>query len=223
MPNKLKKLLLSEVLIDAKLTQRIAYIAVMSALAVVCNMFEIKVSADMQFSLTIFISAMTGIIIGPLFGFTAAFIGDLVGFLVNSGGFPYMPWIGLAMGAVALIAGLVMNGLNFKFKGAIFLKLAIVCILTLALCTIGINTTAFWVLYSKGVPYFAYVSTRLFVQGQIWNSLFNYGLLLVAYPTFDRVKAIIIKNINVKKAALAEETSEQADGENHTLEDKAEN
>ncbi len=191
---KIKKLFLSDLMKDCTHTQKIAYIAVMTALLVVCNMFfEFKL-ADTQFSLTLFFSALTGMIIGPIFGFVACFLGDLVGFLYNSGGFMYMPWIGLSMGLTALISGLVMNIIDIKNKFATYLKILIVALLTFFICTVAINTTAFWILYNtKKVPYFAYLITRLFVQGQIWNSLFNYGLLFVLYPTIMRIKNIIKK------------------------------
>ena len=130
MSNKLKKLLFSEILFDLSKTQRIAYIAVMSALCVICNMFfEFKL-ADTQFSLTIFFSAMTGMIIGPIFGFVACFVGDLVGFLYNSGGFMYYPWIGISMGLIAVISGLIINGIEMKNKLSVYIKIAIVSLLT---------------------------------------------------------------------------------------------
>ena len=191
--------MLSEIMIDSTHTQKIAYVALMTALTVVCNMFfEFKL-ADTQFSLTIFFSALTGMVIGPLFGFVACFLGDLVGFLYNSGGFMYMPWIGLSMGVVALLSGLIMNCVDFKNKFTVYLKISIVCVLTFLICTIAINTTAFWIIYNtKKVPYFAYLITRLFVQGQIWNSLFNYVLLFVFYPVILRVKNSIKANQNCK-------------------------
>lgn len=194
MPKKLKRLLLSDLMLDATSTQRIAYVGIMTALCVVCNMFfEFKL-ADTQFSLTIFFSAMTGMLIGPLFGFTACFLGDLVGFLYNSGGFAYMPWIGLSMGLVAFVSAIVVNGFYFKFKGGVYVKLAIVSLLTFVLCTVAINTTCFWILYNtKKVPFFVYLSTRLFIQGQIWNSVFNYALLFVFFPMVLRVRQILEK------------------------------
>ncbi len=192
---KLKKLFSSTIMEDSTPTQRIAYVAIMSAFLVVCNMFFEFKFADTQFSLTIFFSALTGLIIGPLYGFVACFLGDLVGFLYNSAGFMYMPWIGIAMGMVALISGLVMNSFNFNFKLAIYIKLLIVCILTFLICTVAINTTAFWIIYNtKKVPYFAYLVTRLFVQGQIWNSLFNYVLLFIFYPVILKIKSLIKKH-----------------------------
>lgn len=189
---KFKKLFSSDVLEECSSTQKIAYVAVMTALCVVCNMFFEFKFADTQFSLTLFFSAITGMIIGPVFGFVACFLGDLVGFLYNSAGFMYMPWIGLSMGLTAFISGLILNMFNFKSKFALYLKLAIICLLTFLICTVAINTTAFWLIYNtRKVPFFAYLFTRLFVQGQIWNSLFNYALLFISFPVFLRVKKLI--------------------------------
>lgn len=184
-----KNLLFSTTLQDKNKSHKIAYIAVTTALTVVTNMFFEFKFADVQFSLTIVVSALAGIVLGSLFGFVACFLGDLVGFLYNSGGFMYMPWVGISMGLVALISGLVVNGLKWKFKGALQVKLALVSVLTFALCTVAINTTAFWLLYSK-VPYGTYLVTRLFVQGQIWNSLFNYALLFLFVPVLKRIRPL---------------------------------
>ncbi|MBQ4053405.1 MAG: ECF transporter S component [Clostridia bacterium] len=170
-------------------SHKIAYIAVVAALCVVVNMFEIKF-VDVQFSLTLAVSALAGIILGGAFGFVACFLGDLVGFLYNSSGYMYMPWIGIAMGCVALISGMLIGGVRLPVKGGVYIKLGIVSVSTFLLCTVGINTTAFWLLYAKGVPYFTYLTARLFVQGQIWNSLLNYALLFVLVPVLKNVKAL---------------------------------
>ena len=183
-----KRVLFSPTLAEKNESHRIAYIAVMTALVIVANMFfEFKL-ADTQFSLTLVISALTGVVIGPLFGGVACFLGDLVGFFYNSGGFAYYPWIGISMALVAVISGLTY-ALPLKMKGALYIKTAIVSILTFALCTVAINTTAFWLIYSK-VSYTTYLVSRLFVQGQIWNSVFNYALLFVAVPLLHRVKPL---------------------------------
>ena len=184
-----KKVLLSPTLATKNAAHRIAYIAIVTAFVVVANMFfEFKLM-DTQFSLTILFSALAGILIGPLFGFVACFLGDLVGFLYNSAGFAYMPWIGLSMGVVAFISGLVIGGIRGKNNAFLCLKIAIVCVLTFAICTVGINTTAFWLLYSK-VDYGTYLVSRLFVQGQIWNSVVNYALLFVTVFVLKGVKPL---------------------------------
>ena len=190
--NAWRRLLLSETLADKNKSHKIAYIAVFTALAVVMNtFFEFKMM-DTQFSFTIVTSALTGIVIGPVFGFVACFLGDLVGFLYHSAGFAYMPWIGLSMGLTAVIAGLIMNGIPAKNLWFRALKLGAVCVLTFLICTVAINTTAFWILYSK-VDYWTYLCSRLFVQGQIWNSIFNYVLLFIVLPILGEIKQLRIK------------------------------
>ena len=185
--SRLEEVLFSKTLAKKGRSHKIAYIAVMTALCVVANMFfEFKL-ADTQFSLTIVISALTGILIGPIFGFASCFLGDLVGFLYHSAGFAYMPWIGLSMGLTAVLAGFIVNGWKGDKAWFLYIKLALVCLSSFLLCTVAINTTAFWLLYSK-VDYFTYLVSRLFVQGQIWNSLFNFLMLFIAVPTLKRVK-----------------------------------
>ena len=188
-----KKLLLSETLVGKRDSHKIASIAVMTAFSVVANMFfEFKL-AETQFSLTLLVSFLTGIIIGPLFGFVACFLGDLVGFLYHSAGFIYMPWIGLSLGVTAAISGLLVNGWRSKRAWFLYVKLGLACLLSLALCTVLINTTAFWLLYNPKVSFWTYLVSRLFVQGQIWNCLVNYALLFLCLPSLARVKPLKIK------------------------------
>lgn len=184
--------LLFGALVDKKASQKIAYTAVVTAFVVVANMFfEFKL-AETQFSLTIFVSAIAGILIGPLLGFAACFLGDLVGFLYHSGGFAYLPWIGLSLGMIAFLSGLIVGGLKSGAKWFLYVKLSIVCVLTFLLCTVAINTTAFWLLYSK-IGYWEYLVSRLFIQGQIWNSIVNYALLFIAVPALNRIKPLKLR------------------------------
>ena len=186
---KWKRVLFSSTLEGKNESHKIAYIALMTALIVVANMFFEFKFAETQFSLTLVISALTGFIIGPIFGFAACFLGDLVGFLYHSAGYAYLPWIGISMGLTATIAGLC-GELPLSFKGGKYFKIALVSLLSFTVCTVAINTTAFWLLYASGVPYTTYLVSRLFIQGQIWNSLFNYALLFIAVPTLSKVKPL---------------------------------
>ncbi len=187
-----ERLLFSDALVNKTRSQKIAYIAVMTAFCVVTNMFfEFKL-AETQFSLTLAVSILTGILIGPVFGFVACFLGDLVGFLYNSAGFAYLPWVGISMGLTALLAGGILTLWKGNGRGwFLFVKLGVVCLVTFLICTVAINTTAFWLLYSK-VPYGTYLISRLFVQGQIWNSFFNYALVFFLLPVLNKIKALKI-------------------------------
>lgn len=189
--NRWKEILLSPTLAYKSAGKRVAYIAVVTALVVVCNMFfEFKL-AETQFSFTIVVSSLAGILIGPLCGFVACFLGDLVGFLYNSAGFAYLPWIGISMGITAMLAGFIVGGIDVKKSWFLYVKLALVSILTFAICTVAINTTMFWKLYSK-VDYWTYFVSRMFVKGQIWNTLFNAALLFVLVPTLKSIKPLQI-------------------------------
>ena len=131
-PSKSKKgklwerVLFSDLLVDKSKGVRVAYIGVLAALCIAVNMFEIKF-ATVQFSFTLFASVLSGILIGPVFGFAAVFWGDGVGYLVNSAGYPYYWWVALSCALMAAIAGLVMK-LPLKFRGSMYVKLVIICV-----------------------------------------------------------------------------------------------
>ena len=203
-----KQILFSQVLSDKSAAKRIAYIGVTAALCIVTNMFEIKF-ATTQFSFTIFSSVLAGILIGPLYGFCAVFLGDGVGYLCNSMGYPYYWWVALSCATMALLSGLIMNGLRFRFKGSVYVKLALVCVATLLICSLAINTTGMYYIGLKlympknvqqaflerfgGVQsYWGYCLIRFFLLGQIYNSLVNYALLFAALPVLIAIKPLKI-------------------------------
>jgi len=212
--NKLKKLFLSELILSANATRRIVYIALITAFNVVTNMFlEFRMS-DTQFSLTIAVSVLSGVLLGPAFGFVACFTGDLLGFIINSWGFVYMPWVGLSTAMTAFIAGMIINGVNFKFKGQTAVKIIITCLLSLLICTIAINSTGFYFynykmgfstavidyvkkVFGTDVGYIGYVAYRMIFKGQILNCLFNYAVVGITVP--------LVLNVKVFKGKKTEE------------------
>ncbi len=204
-PSKWKRLLYSDLMLGLSDARQIAYIGVMTALSIAVNMFEFKF-ADTQFSFTVFASILTGIILGPVFGFVAVFLGDAVGFFVNSGAFVYMPWVGLSVAAMALIAGLCMK-LPLHFAGSCYVKLAVICVLSLLVCSVGINTTGFYFYYrsvgftSKALAYidehfggvnmyWTYALARLVFMGQLMNNAANFVLLFAAVPLLKAIKPL---------------------------------
>lgn len=203
-----KKIFFSELILSKSAGQRIAYVAVIAALSVVSNMFLEFKFFDVQFSITILISALAGIMLGPLSGFAACYIGDFAGYIYNSWGYIYMPWVGLSTGMLAFLGGLIMN-IRLNFKDAVYVKLAAICVLSFLVCTVGINSTGFYFYnramgfstavvdyvserFGTGVSYFGYVAYRLFFKGQIWNNVFNYALLFALVPVLNAVKPLKI-------------------------------
>ena len=200
-----KKLFLSELIVNSSRTKRIVYIAMLAAFSVVTNMFLEFKFYDVQFSLTIIVSAIIGGLIGAIPGFLACMLGDFVGYIYNSWGYLYMPWVGLSTGMIAFIAGIIINGVNIKAKGAIYIKLVLVCLISFFVCTVGINSTGFYFYnqamgFSKAVmdyvaehfggnvSYIAYVAYRLIFKLQIVNCIVNYAVLIAIYPLITRIK-----------------------------------
>ncbi|MDE7296267.1 MAG: ECF transporter S component [Clostridia bacterium] len=205
-PRFWEKLVFSDLLASKSVAGKIAYTGLVAALCIVTNMFEIKF-ASVQYSLTVFSSVLAGMLAGPLLGFGAVFLGDGLGYLYNGAGFPYYWWVALSCATMALLAGAVVNVRIGKGKKALYIKLAIICVLTFAVCSVGINTTG---MYYLGLPlYFPqnvrqaveevfggefsfgiYFVIRFFILGQIWNSLVNYALLFVALPLLSTIKSL---------------------------------
>ena len=202
-----KRLLFSDVLVGKSAAKKIAYVGVSAALCIATNMFEIKF-ATVQFSFTIFSSVLAGILIGPLFGFCAVFLGDGIGYLYNSMGYPYYWWVALSCATMALISGLTM-AIPLRFKGSVYFKLAFICALVLAVCSAGINSAGMYYIglnlyMPKNVAqaiaerfggewsFGAYLIIRFFLLGQIYNSLVNYALLFVTVPVLKAIKPLKI-------------------------------
>lgn len=207
-----QKFAFSPILLKKPASHKISYVAVLTALLTVCNaLLEIKF-LDVQFSVTLFLSATAGIILGAGSGFIACMIGDGLGFMLSSWGYIYMPWVGLTSGVTAILAGCIFYFLKLNFKGSIFLKLAIISLLSFIIGTIAINSTGFYLYnyfigFSKSFidyasehfggnsTFLAYVFYRLIFKGQIFNSLVNYSLLFLIVP--------IILNITTFKKELS--------------------
>ena len=189
-----------------KPAKMIATLAMLMAMSIVANMFLEFKMFDTQFSLTIAVSAFVGLAAGPLTGFLICFIGDLIGFLVNPGGV-YMFWIGLSTGCFALIAGL-LSIRKAKSVAVRYLKVALFCVISFSVCTIGINSLGFY-LYNmelgfmasvknyvldtfgrEEVTFFGYVLYRLIFKMQILNSVFNYAVVFGMYSVLRYVKPL---------------------------------
>ena len=195
-------------LVDKTAAKKIAYIAVLAALCIVTNTFEIKF-ATVQFSFTIVSSVLAGMMIGPLFGAAAVFLGDGIGYLMNSMGYPYYWWVALSCAMMAVIAGLIMY-IPMRFKGSIYVKLALICVSTLFLCSVGINSTGMYYIglklympkdvlaafekrFGGRQTYLYYLVIRFFILGQIWNSLVNYALLFAIIPALKAIKPLKLR------------------------------
>ncbi len=201
----LARLLFSDPLLRAGAAKRLAYIAAMAALCIISNMFEIKF-ATTQFSLTVFTSCLAGILLGAFPGACAVFLGDGIGYLVNSMGYLYYWWVALACAVMAVISGLVMR-LPLRFRGGILVKLVLISLLTFFISSVGINTTGMYFiglklyfpenvetavaeLFGGRFDFWVYCLIRFLILGQLWNSLLNDFLLFLIVPALVRVRSL---------------------------------
>ena len=185
----LSSLMFSRMLEEKNAAKKIAYIALMTAFCVVANMLEIKLGS-VQFSLTILISGLTGMVIGGGAGFCACFLGDLIGFFLHPFG-EYSPFIGISTGLMALFIGWAFYLFEQPQKG-IYLKLGVACLLIFIVCTCGITTLYLNLAWKKSMTFWEYLPFRLFVEGQIYNSLVNSALVVLGLPALSKLKILKI-------------------------------
>ena len=201
---RLMRFIFSPYALKKSVTTRLALMGLATAVMYVANAFlEVKF-LDVQFSLTIVLSCATGCVLGPLSGFTVCVLADFLGWLANSSGFIYMPWVGLSTGLNALLGGIFLGFDYAEFKGGKALKCALFILASFLGCTVAVNSTGFY-FYNKamgfstavvnyvaerfggeGVSYFAYLVYRLIFKGQIYNSAVNYALVAIFYPWFTK-------------------------------------
>ena len=203
----LKSLTFSPLLQNKSATKKIAYIAVITAFLTVGNtLLEIKFS-DVQFSFTLLLSMLAGVILGGGSGFIACVIGDAIGFMLNSWGYIYMPWVGLTSGVTALLSGVIFYKVKFEFRFATILKMVLICLSSFLIGTVLINSTGFYFYnYKMGfstavinyikdtfggdVTFVGYVLYRLIFKLQILNCLVNYALFIISLPIILKVLKI---------------------------------
>ena len=186
-----KALCFSNFLMGKDVAHKIAYIAVMTALAVIVNTLEIKLTVA-QFSFTIFFTALAGVFLGGVVGFCVGFLGDMIGFFLHPMG-EYSPWIGISTGLMAFLVAicvLLFKGETMKQKYA---KLAVGSLLIFVCCTCGITALYLNLVWYKSMTYFEYIIERLFVEGQILNSLVNSAMIIFLLPRLEKIKILGIK------------------------------
>lgn len=154
-------------------TQKIVYVSVLTALSAAVNLLTYYPVSYIAITFTPVVCFVAGYLLGAKAGFAVGFIGDLIGGLLFPAGV-YNPLIGVASGLMGFIPGIIFE----YFGGNVYLKALISSILTLFICTAGINTFALYLMYGLGKKtYFAYLITRL--PWQVLNAAVNCALCIL--------------------------------------------
>jgi|AGTN01.1.fsa_nt_gi Protein of unknown function (DUF1393). len=93
-------------------TKKIAYAGVLTAIAVVLNIFDINLFGNSnKLTFTYTVSFVAGIFFGPVVGLTVGALGDVIGFLIKPSGV-WIPTITLASALIGFIPGLIFYIFN---------------------------------------------------------------------------------------------------------------
>ena len=167
-------------------TQKITYIALLSALATVCNIFDIKISDEFQISLVASVGFISGYLFGGGIGFAVCFLGDLLGAIINPHG-PYNPIIGIGTGLWGLIPGIVF----YYFRGNDFIKALISFAIGFLLVSAGVNIVGFCLMYPTYYTFEALLPTIPFKLAVV---AVNFGVSAALIPALRRIGKNTIKS-----------------------------
>lgn len=178
-------------------TRWLVFTAVFTALATVCNVLTIQIIPNVfTLTFTTIPCFIAGVFISPLSGFIVGMMGDLLGQFIHPLGAYLLP-LGISCGLIGLIPGLLFKYAKIKQKHLLIL---LCFVITTLVCSIAINTTTLWYIYAKGKKTFI---VYLFTRGS--SSLVvmatNYLICLAIYPYL--VKLFKSRNFNKVKQPTA--------------------
>lgn len=179
--------------------RKTAYLGVFIALAVMANIFSIDVSPTQKISFTYLVGFFSGTLFGPFLGFIICFFGDVVAFLVNTGGGVYWLPTGICTGLLAFIPGLVMNGFRFSFRDSVYVKAAIaVALMYLCVtCSLGAYSNFLYIKYvvyagkEYAKPFMVYLGGKIIFSTVV--SVVNYVLVFLLIPALNAIKPLKLK------------------------------
>lgn len=130
-----------------KTTLFITYTAILIALAIICNTFDIPIGGgSLKLTFSYIPCFIAGIFLGPIAGFLVGFLGDILGFLINSQGMAWIPLLTISSAFVGFIPGLV-----FKIpKLNVYVKLALSFIFVFLFCTCFLTTLGLYLFFAIG-------------------------------------------------------------------------
>lgn len=192
-----KRLFFSTYFLSSSLGRKIALLGVFIALSIVVNVFSIDVTPTQKISFTYLVGFFVGTYFGGIPGFIIMFLGDFIGILIT-GAIYWFP-TGIATACLALIPGIVMNALPFRFQGGVFVKAAIAMALMFLLVTCGIGAWANYqyvkiVVYAGRVyetAFTAYLTTKIAFSSIV--SAINYALVFLLIPVCNKIKVFPMK------------------------------
>lgn len=152
--------------------------ALYGVLSYVTNLLQIPAAANVSFRPSVAVPMFFGVAFGPIVGFLAGAIGNILGDLLS--GYGFYPWWDLGNGIMAMIPGLIYLGIvNFKTLSDI-VKAEIMVIVGAAIGMAVASISEMWV---SGVDFATAVSTSFLPAfgTNIFNGLILVPILMIAY------------------------------------------
>ena len=160
----------------SKTVRLIVFIAALSAVSIVTNVFSIILVGSYSITFNYTISFIAGIFLGPIGGLSVGIVGDVLGHLISPKG-TFNPFIFASSGLIGLIPGLVFKFIKIKSD---FVKLLISYFACFVICTAFLNTYGLYLLVHLANPdithktFWAYFVGR--VPGQSIVVIVNFAL-----------------------------------------------
>ncbi len=165
-------------------TQRLVYIAVLTALCIVGNAFlTIPITPSNSISFTITICFVAGYLLGAKAGFTVGFLGDLIGCIIFPQGV-YLPLMSIASGLYGMIPGVLFSYFKGDNKWGVYVKAGVSSALIYLICSLVLNSVSLWLLYSSKA-FGAYLLVRLPIMSI--NAAVNLVLCVAIVGVLPRV------------------------------------
>lgn len=132
---------------ELKSIKCIVTIGMLLAAAVVLDGFgSIRIGDAVKINFTFLPLSMIGILFGPVAGFFAGLLTDIIGYLVNPVG-AFIPWLVLITGLEGLIYGMVLYNVSGEKTVKTVIRIVAARFAVCAVCNLTLNTMA---LYSFG-------------------------------------------------------------------------
>lgn len=137
-------------------TFRLCCIAILSALSIVCNMYSITITPDISISFTYVVAFLSGVFLGPIDGFAVGAIGDGIGCIIAPKG-PYAVTVTISSALMGVLFWFIFR---FCRKLPVYVRIVLGYLLVFVVCSVLINTTTWYFMYSSKANYFAYLFSR---------------------------------------------------------------
>ncbi len=200
-----------------KTTLFITYTAILIAIAIICNTFDIPIgNGALKLTFSYIPCFIAGIFLGPIAGFLVGFLGDLLGFLINSQGMAWIPLLTISSAFIGFLPGLIFKIPKLK----LYFKLALSFLAVFLVCTCFLTTLGLYLFFAIGKKTFwVYFIGR--IGPQLGFFLINCCIICILYYplkkyVFSRIgnKIATTEDIEGSKSTNDIEKSEHSTSKN---------